>query len=255
MKFIKFLTLVTTLGTLGCISFNITYDRVSATVEKEAEERKKNEVVIRPLIIEEDEIKENKIEESKEDKDEHKKEQLNVKTDNFIFIGDSRLETLKNISDNTNVTSAKYITSKYADCDWMRNTGLSELNHILTTSPGYYNIIFSPGINDLYNINRYVDFFNYMANHHENQNIFVLGVTPLDEIKIAENYIATINNDNIYEFNIDIMKNINDNVHMIYAFQELILNGYETIDGFYLNEDSSIYLLNFILNHVKSLQP
>lgn len=248
MKFIKILTTITSLAILGWVSFYITYEKVSAIVMEEAEERKKNEIVLRPIVINEDEDKKEPIIE------EVQKEIINVKTDNFIFIGDSRLDTLRSVSNNINFNSVEFITSENADCDWIRNSGLTQLNYILNSMPGHYNIVFSPGIKDLNNVDRYIEFFNDFANQHPNQNIFILDVAPLDEIKALENNIDFINNDDIYEFNIEMKKNLNDNAHIIYAFQELIINGYNTIDGYYLEKDTSLSLLDFIWNHIVSLE-
>lgn len=249
MKLKKTFTLLSTLCLLGYASFYITYEKVSAIVMKEAEEMKKNEIVIKPIIIEEEE--EEKEESIIEDEN---IEKVNQKTNNFIFIGDSRIDSFKSIAHNINFDSIEFITSENADCDWMRNSGLSELNHILNSNPGHYNIVFNVGINDLNNIDRYVNFFNDLANQHPNQNIFVLGIFPLDELKFEEENDIFINNDDIYDFNIEMKKNVNNNVHIIHTFQELILNGYDTVDGYYLEEETSLSLLNFIWNHVNVLE-
>lgn len=249
MKIIKFLAGTTLLGLMAIITFNITYEKVSAIEMEKAKEQEKNKIVYRPITITEDD---NKEKESIEDIDDGPK--LNTISNNFIFIGDNRLDTLRNTASNYNFDYVKFISTENADCDWMRNSGLSELNHILNTTSLSYNIVFNPGISDLENIQRYVDFFNNLANEHPNHNIFVLDVFPLDEIKAEENNLNIIDNDYIYDFNIDLKKSLNENVHIIYAFQELILNGYETIDGYYLTEDTSNRLLGFVYEHIKSLQ-
>lgn len=250
MKILKFLAGTTLLTVVAVTSFNITYEKVSAIEMEKDKERKKNEVVFRPFINEENYIKNESVIGDKEDE----KTKLNVQSNNYIFIGDSRLNTLKDINYKYDFNDVKFISTENADYDWMRNTGLSELNYILNTTSLNYNIVFNPGISDLENSQRYADFFNNLANQHPNHNIFVLNVYPLEEIKAEANNLNVVNNDYIYNFNINLKKSLNENVHLIYAFQELIGNGYETIDGYYLNEDTSDRLLRFIHEHIKSLQ-
>ena len=249
MKIAKFLAGTTLLGVVAVATFNITYERVSAIEMEKAKEEEKKKIVFRPITIKDEDTKKEEI---IEDVDAGPK--LNVKTNNFIFIGDSRLDTLRNVSKNYKFDYVKFISTENANCDWMRNSGLSELNNILNTTSQSYNIVFNPGISDLGNIQRYADFFNNLANEHPNHNIFVLDVFPLDEIKAEENNLNVTNNDYIYDFNIDLKKSLNENAHIIYAFQELILNGYETIDGYYLTEDTSNRLLGVVYEHIKSLQ-
>lgn len=306
MRLMKILTLTATLGILGYLSFNITYDKVSAIVLREAEENKKNEIVIRPIDVDEENEDNTYITEEIEEEIEEEIKKLNIKTNDYIFIGDSRLNALKDISNNIGFNSVNFITSESADCNWINSFALNELDYILNSTNGYFNIIFSPGINDLNNVNKYINLFNNLANKYSNHNVFVLGVGPLDEIKYIKNNVGIVNssdmdfiknnivnnespsdnievdennennidndsiynnidfiknnidivnNDDIYNFNIDIMKNVNDNVNVIHVFQELMLNGYKTIDGYHLEKDTSISLLKFIKNHIESLQP
>lgn len=251
MKFAKFFGFLGALSALGYATFYITYETVSATVMEEAEENKKNEVVIKPIIVQEDEEDE---EEKKPRREIRKEESLNVKTDNFIFIGDDRLNSMAAVSNSVGFKSVEFVTRENPDYFWMVNEGADTLDYILESKPGNYNIVFNLGINDLNNVKMYIDFFNHLAYKHPNQNIFVLTIGPLDEIKAMENNISNINNDDIYSFNIDMKKGFNENVHIVHVFQELIVNGYDTTDGYYLTEDTSISLLKFIWNHVKELQ-
>lgn len=247
MKCVKFFSILMALGVLGYSSFYITYESVSAIVMREAEENKKNEIIIKPIIIEEYEDKKSELEVEK-------KEVLNVKTDNFIFIGDSRLDSMNSLSHNIGFNSVEFITTKNPDYYWIVNEGIDGLDCALKNNPGSYNIVFNLGINDFNNIKMYIDFFNTLSERYPEQNIFLLGIGPLDEVKAIENNITHVNNDDIYNFNIDIMKSLDENVHMIYVFQEFIVSGYDTIDGYYLTDDTSMSLLKFIWNHVKSLQ-
>lgn len=247
MKVLKFFAFLATLSGLGCLSFYITYENVSAIVMKQAEENKENEIIIKPIIIEEEE--EEKVELEIEEK-----EVLNRKTDNFIFIGDSRLDSMSYLCKNVGLNSVEFITVENPDYYWMVNTGVDGLNDVLESKPGDYNVVFNIGINDLNNIKMYIDFFNNLAERYINLNIFVLGIGPLDEVKAIENDIIHINNDDIYNFNVDMMKGLNKNVHVIHVFQELMNNGYDTVDGYYLTEDTSMSLLKFISNHIEKLK-
>lgn len=274
MKVLKFLTGTTLVGVIAIMTFNITYEKVSATEMEKLKEQKKHEIVYKPIT-------DTTIDDKKEESNENinQKPKLNVKSNNFIFIGDDRLNSLKHASMNLDVDYIKFINSKKADCDWMRNRGLSELNHILNTTDLNYNIIFNPSINDLENIKRYVDFFNDLANKHPNHNIFVLDVFPLDEAKLEDvkekeaesqeikleynifnnhNFddkdSNTADNDSIYNFNITLKKSLNENVHIIHAGQQLVCNEFKTTDGYNLTDKTSKDLLDFIYKHIKDMQ-
>lgn len=272
MKVLKFLTGTTLIGVIAIMTFNITYEKVSATEMEKLKEQKKHEIVYRPIT---DTTIKDKKEESNDDS--NQKSKLNVKSNNFIFIGDDRLDSLKYASMNLDVDYIKFINSKKADCDWMRNSGLSELNHTLNTTNLSYNIIFNPSINDLENIKRYVDFFNDLAIQHPNHNIFVLDVFPLDEAKLEDvkekeaesqeikleynifnNFddkdSNTADNDSIYKFNINLKKSLNENVHIIHAGQQLVCNEFETTNGYNLTNKTSTDLLNFIYKYIKDMQ-
>lgn len=276
MKFIKIFSLLGVLSLIGYISFNITYEKVSAIVMQEAEEEEKNKIKIHP-IIKEDKIEEDEIEEDETGED-NDSEVLNVITNNFIFIGDDRLNISVN-NYNKELGSVEYILSKDANYKWLKNEGVDQLDTLLNTKGGHYNIIINPGIKDLDRIGDYIELFNDLSYKYSDQNIFVLNIAPLDELEYIKNNIDIVNiedsdtefeftnnyidilndinlvnNDDIYKFNIDIMKNTSDNIHVIHIFQELMENGYSTIDGYYLDEDTSNLLLKIIANHIKSLQ-
>lgn len=282
MKVFKFLTGTTLVGMIAVLAFNITYEKVSATEMEKAKEKEKTKIVYKTII----DTSTDNLEEKKEElnEDENKQPKLNVISNNFIFIGDDRLLSLKHSSENFDVDSITFINNKKATCDWMRNSGLSELNDILYATDLSYNIIFNPSINDLENIERYIDFFNNLATQHPNHNIFVLDVFPLDEVKlenikeekdkinllsfdkeILEHNIFNdknlnecdyneVNNDSIYKFNIKLKKSLNSNVHIIYAGQQLVCSEFETTDGYYLTDNTATELLNFIYNHIKALE-
>ena len=247
MKIAKYFAFLTALSALAYLSFHITYENVSAIVLEEAKENKKNEIKIKPIVVYED-----KKDESKEDVE--GKKVLNVNTDNFIFIGDSRLSSDSSLYSKTGFKSVDFITTNNPDYYWMVNAGLDALNNILNSQPGNYNIVFNLGINDLNNVKMYIDFFNSLANRYPNQNIFVLSAGPLDEVKALENGISNIDNDDIYNFNVDIMKGLDKNIHMIHVFQEFINNGYDTVNGYYFTDDTCRSLYEFIWRQIKELQ-
>lgn len=301
MKFVKIFSLVSVLSFMAYISFNITYDKVSAIVIQEAKEEEKNKIKIHPIIIDDENHKEDKIEKDND------YEKLNVITNNFIFIGDDRLNMLMDSCNESGLDSVEFILSKDADYRWMNTEAISKLDRILNTKGGHYNIVINPGIEDLDRVDDYIKLFNNLGYKYPDQNIFILGIAPLDELEYIKNNIDIIdskesdnesefreniidsdqsgnefefteindesdnefefteinidilndmnivNNDDIYAFNVDIMRNASDDIHIIHIFQELMENGYSTIDGYYLDENTSNLLLKTICNHIQSL--
>lgn len=273
MKFVKIFSLVSVLSFMAYVSFNVTYDKVSAIVIQEAKEEEKNKIKIRPIIVEDECSEENKIEEDNDS------EKLNIITNNFIFIGDDRLNMFMDNYSETGLDSVEFILSKDANYRWIKTEGINKLDQILNTKGGHYNIIINPGIEDLDRVDDYIELFNNLGDTYSDQNIFVLGIAPLDELEYIKNNVGIIdsedsdgefeltennidilndinvvNNNDIYEFNVDIMKNVSDNIHIIHVFQELMEKGYSTTDGYYLDKNTSNLLLKIICNHIKTLQ-
>lgn len=273
MKFVKIFSLVSVLSFMAYVSFNVTYDKVSAIVIQEAKEEEKNKIKIHPIIVEDECSEENKIEEDNDS------EKLNIITNNFIFIGDDRLNMFMDNYSETGLDSVEFILSKDANYRWIKTEGINKLDQILNTKGGHYNIIINPGIEDLDRVDDYIELFNNLGDTYSDQNIFVLGIAPLDELEYIKNNVGIIdsedsdgefeltennidilndinvvNNNDIYEFNVDIMKNVSDNIHIIHVFQELMEKGYSTTDGYYLDKNTSNLLLKIICNHIKTLQ-
>lgn len=256
MKFKKSLLGVILIIAVAVLTFEITYEVVSANETIKAIEKQKKEVVFKSFITHNEENNINLDKNKDDDKDDLDKMKnfINTKTNNFIFIGDTRLDSLKDVSYSFKFDFLKFITSDNFDCDWVRNKALFELNNILNNTSLSYNIVFSIGINDLENVDRYITFFNDMAKLHPNHNIFVIDISPLDEIKFLEYYDGLINNDDIYSFNRKLTKGLDPDVKLIYSYKELIINGYNTIDGYYFDEDTSLNLMKFIKEYISSFK-
>lgn len=252
MKYFKIVSGALTLGLIAGVAFNITYEKVSAI--EDIKEAQKNKIVIRPYV--ENIYTNNGVLDTGADiKKEKSTYKPNVKTEDYIFIGDSRLDSLRELSS----MNYNFITTQELNCDWLRNGGLSQLNSILNTTNRSYNIVFSLGIDDFENVDRYAQFLNDFAYRYSNHNIFVLEIGPLDEHKNTINEIkkvdlSTVDNDAIQMFNVELRKKLNNNVCPLFTFQELIGNGYNTIDKYYYDRETSYKILNFIRNHVESLE-
>lgn len=254
MKFIKSLLWVLFIMLVAILTFSITLEIVSANEEMKEIERQKNQVIFKSFIdLEEENYNNTNNQENMTDVVDMSNF-VNVKTDNFIFIGGSRFESLKDLSDNVDFNFIEFITSKDFDCDWLRNSALNDLNKLLHNSSESYNIVFNIGINDFENVDRYAQFLNELADLHPNHNVFVVDVAPLDEYKFSAYYNYPINNDDIYNFNISLKKSLNQNVKMIYSYKELIINGYNSVDGYYFDKDTSIKLLQFIRDTILSFK-
>lgn len=251
MKFIKFLGSLALMSAVFVFTFNFTYEKVSATEMVKDEAKKKNEVTFKKFLTEDDLSIMDYINSSKENST--KNERIKIKTDNYIFVGDSRLEGMRPFLDIKNEDSLYFVTSDNIKCDWFRNKALSEINKIISKNNTNYNIVFTMGINDLDNVDRYIEFFNYLSKLHTKHNIFVTDINPIDEYKYMQNGLDFVNSDDIYRFNISLKKNLSENVYFINTYQELICNEFGTEeDGYTYTDDTYFRLAKFIINNIQS---
>lgn len=88
---------------------------------------------------------------------------LTNKNDNFIFIGDSRTVAYKEIVDIDKYDFITFISEESKGYDWLNETAIEKLNNRFNTTDLTYNVVLNLGINDLNNIDKYIDIYNELA--------------------------------------------------------------------------------------------
>ena len=148
--------------------------------------------------------------------------------DEYYWVGDSRTVGLSSI---TNI-----------DCTAKVGAGIELLrsNIYNITSLRGNNIIFNLGVNDLHNVNSYLEIYNNLPEEFlANNNVFVLSVNPCN---CDYEYL----NDDIEYFNETMKNGLRSDISFIDSYTYMIENGFYTSDGLhYINSTySDVY------NHV-----
>lgn len=156
----------------------------------------------------------------------------------FIFFGDSRFVGMQIFAS--------------ADDSFVANVGMGydyliqNLDNIENNYTDKSVIIVEFGINDLYNINKYIDKINELS---EKYNICYLTIYPIDENK-AKNNGYSITNYDIDNFNEELKNGLNENISIIDTNNYLKTIGYNTIDGIHYDDDTYKIIYDYIKNNI-----
>lgn len=149
-----------------------------------------------------------------------------------IFIGDSRfvgMEAYTSTGDNE-----EYIAKISQGYNYLSKEAMI-LAESKITDKYDYKIIIGLGVNDLGNIDKYIDFYNNLDIKAE---IYIVSVNPID-------YHKTISNDNISEFN-NRVKNEVSGIKFIDTYSFLMKTGYGTDDGLHYNTSTYKKIKDYI---------
>lgn len=104
-------------------------------------------------------------------------EAAKVKYDKVIFVGDSRMVELSDLvaDDNT-----QYIAKCGIGVNWLESKGYPRLLKAVKRTEGKKAVIFFIGINDTYNVNRYISALNsyYKPLKQQDCDVYFLSLTP-----------------------------------------------------------------------------
>lgn len=100
-----------------------------------------------------------------------------VKYDKLIFVGDSRMVEMSDLvaDDNT-----QYIARRGIGVNWLERTGYPKLRKAVKKTKGKKAVVFFIGINDTYNVNRYISALNsyYKPLKEADCDVYYLSLTP-----------------------------------------------------------------------------
>ena len=114
-----------------------------------------------------------------------------------------------------------------------------------------YNVMINFGINDIGNVNSYIDYYNNLPEDFvRNNQIFIISVNPVNET-IAENVGYTIKNNMIKLFNEEIQKNLQNKIYFIDTYTYLQNEGFDTNDGVHYSNATYVKLYNYIRNQIE----
>ena len=163
--------------------------------------------------------------------------------DKWIWVGDSRTVGM------SLYISMTYLAKSSMGLEWFK-TVANELYDLEG-----YNIILNFGINDMHNINGYINFYNNMpAQVFEKNKIFIMAVNPVDEAREAETgYLAQ--NSMIEWFNQNMKANIRNDIDFIDTYEYLTKTGFDTVDGVHYDGNTYIKIYNFMVETITYKAP
>ena len=175
-------------------------------------------------------------------------ESPNTKKTGNIFIGDSRFVGMK---DQIGISAnEKYIAKSSQGLKWFNDTAYPELNSYLNSNPGTYNIIINLGVNDLYNIQSYINRYAELAQSIlKKHSIIIVSVNPINDKVAAKVGSTATRNSNVIDFN-NKMKSISNkssNIKYCDTYSNII-NDFKTGDGLHYYKETNQKIHDYIVN-------
>lgn len=163
----------------------------------------------------------------------------------LIYIGDSRINGMSMSLKNNNST---FIAEDGANYNWLVSTGKSQLDGYLNGSEMRI-VVLAMGINDLYNVDNYIAFFNNLVSSYPNAYFYFLGVGPVNETKAIENGY-TVTNAEINQFNAKLANALGDKYLTPGSADQ-----FNSIDGIHYDSQTAIDLNERIIVAIRNLHP
>ena len=178
---------------------------------------------------------------------------LTNKNDNFIFIGDSRTVAYKDIVDATKYDFITFISEISKGYKWLDEVAIEKLNNRFDTTDLSYNVVLNLGINDLHNLDKYIEVYNELAEKNPKHNFFVVSVNKVYTDKMVEKGYAPIENSQVEEFNSKMKNSLSDKIHFIDSYTHFKDKDLESNDGLHYSSKMSGEILDYICDYIKAL--
>lgn len=158
--------------------------------------------------------------------------------DKLIFVGDSRTEGIRDAVHDDSIWSC--LSSM--GYDWMVSTGVPQIEAEIVDNT---SVIILMGVNDVHNLNKYVQYINEKAKEWTDlgASTYFVSVGPVEN----DPYVT---NEQIESFNAAMEANL-IGVTYIDVYSHLMETGYSTLDGTHYPEDVSVEIYNYILDNLE----
>ena len=158
--------------------------------------------------------------------------------DKLIFVGDSRTEGIRDAVHDDSIWSC--LSSM--GYDWMVSTGVPQIEAEIVDNT---SVIILMGVNDVHNLNKYVQYINEKAKEWTDRgaSTYFVSVGPVEN----DPYVT---NEQIESFNAAMKANL-IGVTYIDVYSHLMETGYSTLDGTHYPEDVSVEIYNYILDNLE----
>ena len=160
---------------------------------------------------------------------------------NIFIIGDSRSVGMEKIDKNI----SHFYTAEVGQGYNFLNKNYKDVLQKMSEND---ILVINLGINDLYNIEKYIDLINSIE---INNKIYVVSVNPVDEQKELE-YGYNIKNEDIISFNKSLKNKLNTSICFIDTYSVLKENSFDTLDGIHYTDETYISILDQIENNTQT---
>ena len=126
---------------------------------------------------------------------------------------------------------------------WLKGIGIPKATKYMDDGTA---LIILMGVNDLYNLNEYINYINtnYSNWTSKGVTVYFVSVNPCDG-----SYASELNK-HIDIFNKGMKKTLSSDIRYIDTYNYLIKTGYNSPDGLHYNEETSKKIYNYIINNL-----
>lgn len=161
----------------------------------------------------------------------------------MIYVGDSRTNGLKSALSGSAVS---FIAKDGSGYSWYVSDAKKELETKIENDKLKF-VVLAFGVNDLHNIDNYINAYNSLISEHDKVNFFVMSVNPVDET-VAKSYGYTVSNESIKNFN-DKLQNAFGNKYIDVYSQ--IKGQISTQDGLHYKSESYLKVHDIVVNYIQ----
>lgn len=141
----------------------------------------------------------------------------------FIFVGDSRTVGMEEAVAAQNADDTCIYIGKVGEgFHWLSQDGIELLDTALTDTPDA-TVIFNLGVNDLGEIQQYLDFYPKVFSSYPDTSFYIMSVNPVDDS------FASISNEEIESFNQQLQDAFPG--QFLNCYNYLKSEGFDTADG------------------------
>jgi cell wall-associated NlpC family hydrolase len=158
----------------------------------------------------------------------------------LIYVGDQRMINLQSSLNNSNIS---FITSSDGNYSWLYGTAEGAINSSVTDKEKF--VVLALGLNDLNDIDNYINEYNALITKNSKANFYVLSVNPVDDSKAT-----TITNSSIETFNSKLKSTFGEKYIDTYSVLE---SSYVTLDdGISYDDNTNKTIHNTVVEYIKS---
>ena len=154
-----------------------------------------------------------------------------AKTAAYLFVGDSRTVGMEEA-----VTSSKavFLGKVGEGYSWLSGTADAQIRYLLKVNPKL-KVVFGFGINDLHNIDLYIQYYQKLMKAYPNVSFYFMSINPYDASKWTSKWLSDAG---IQAFNKKLKAAMGSRYLDVYSY--IKKKGFSTLDGLHYTAASSI---------------